>query len=76
VGRLVKEAKARAVSRLASSANSPEGNNNDNVARNEENGTTKSEHGVASLLDGHSGMSLEEIDQNAAGSEKVHQEGL
>jgi hypothetical protein len=48
---------------LASSANPPEDNNNDNVARNEEKGTTKStKHGVVSLLDGHSEMSLEEVD--------------
>src|SRR5450755_697549 len=84
-GRLVKEAKARAMNRLARidaemvdlalSANPPGDNDNDIVGRNDEKGITKStKHGVASLHDGHSEMGLEEIDQNVTGSEKVHQE--
>jgi hypothetical protein len=84
-GGLVKEAKARAMNRLARidaemvdlalSANPPGDNDNDIVGRNDEKGITKStKHGVASLLDGHSEMGLEEIDQNVTGSQKVHQE--
>lgn len=76
-GRLIREAKARAINRLARidtemvdlapSANSSGDNNNDNVTMNEEKGTTKStKHGVISLLDRHSELSLEKIDQNVA----------
>lgn len=49
---------------------------NDNVTRHEEKGATEgTNHGVASLLDGCSNMSLELIHHHIAGSEEtVHLE--
>lgn len=79
--RLVKEAKARFMNRLASSemasgnitssTNSPGDGINDNTTSNDEHGTTEStNHGVASLLDGADDMSLEEIDRDGTVSEE------
>jgi hypothetical protein len=84
--RLVKEAKARFMNRLASSdtdsgdiassANLPGDGSNDNVARNDEQGSTEStNHWVASPFGGASDMGLDDIDRNITVSEEeVHPE--